>query len=51
MRFGGCVFSNGPDNALTRHGSCASQSGKLDLHERKITFIPVGVFDDMGALE
>ena len=64
VTFGGCSFSDGPAQELVRTGSCASQSGTLQLcgasstvalgcpaRSNKIESLPAGVFDDMGAVE
>ena len=51
--YGGCTFSDGQAQQLVRTGSCAGQSGALDLWNKnpKIASVPAGVFDNMGALE
>ena len=47
--WGGCTFSRGADQFLDRAGSCADQSGTLQLDDRNIKGLREGVFDNMGS--
>jgi hypothetical protein len=49
--FGGCVFTGDTAGApLVRQGSCPDVAGTLDLSDRKITVVPVNVFQGMANM-